>query len=134
MIQFLRSVVITTPSSLLQIVPPLHGTSLFSTLPFCSLCFFGLHCRAGSCVSYQSLLCAHAAFIPVAKQSAIQVSSALLSPNSGEVRILTTFYAIDTSSAVHFRSSSYNIHDYLSIAFSLIAHYHSSLLQQHRVV
>ena len=53
---------------------------------------------------------------------------------SGEQQVLTKFYAIDTSSTVHFRSSLHIPHDCFSATFSLIAHYRSSLLQQHRVV
>ena len=117
MIQSLHSIAITATSSLLRIVPPLQCTSLISASSFCDLCLFVSHCFAGSCVSLQSLLYAHAALIPVVEQSSLQDNPLLLSPSSGEGWVLTTFYAIDTSSAVHFHSSSYNLHDRLDGLF-----------------
>ena len=107
----LCSIAITATSSLLRAPPPLHNASLLSTLPFCGLHLFTCHHCAGSCVSLQSLICAHAALIPFAKQTAIQISSAPV-PASGDKQVLTNSYVIDTSSAVHFRSSSHIPHDH----------------------
>jgi hypothetical protein len=57
-----------------------------------------------------------------------------LSPHSGEERVLTSLYAIDTSSAVRLRSSSHDSPDRFITVFSLIAHYHGSLPQQHEAI
>lgn len=58
----------------------------------------------------------------------------LLSLPCVEKQVLTKFFSIDTSSAVHFRSSLHISHDCFSATFSLYAYYHNSLLQQLRAV
>ena len=115
---FLHSIPITGTSSLLRTSPPLFATSLLSASPFCGLCLFNLHWRSGSCVPHRGLFCAHAAFMPDAGQSA---SGLLLSSSQrgGGPLVLTSYYAIDTSSAVHFRSSSQNTHACFNTDFSL---------------
>ena len=109
MAMFLHSIPITGTSSLLRTSPPLFATSLLSASPFCGLCLFDLHRRSGSCVPHRGLFCAHAAFMPDAGQTTSGLPLSFSQWGGGPL-VLTSYYAIDTSSTVHFRSSSQNAH------------------------
>lgn len=78
MMMLLRSIPITGISSLLRASPPLYTVSLLSALSFCDLCLFDFHQCTGSCVPHRSLLYAHAAFMPDAKQTVSGFTSAFV--------------------------------------------------------
>jgi hypothetical protein len=107
--------------------------ALLSASPFYGLNLFDFHRLAGSCGTHRSLSCAHATLMPDAGTTATGQLRPL-SPLNCEKRVLTSLHAIDTSSAVHLRSSSHDAPDRFITAFSIIVHHHGSLPQQHVAV
>ena len=116
----LRSTAITAVSSLLRAPPPLRAASLLSASSFCDLCLFDYHLRAASRVPYTGLLRAHAILMPDAEQPASGLPLPL-SRSGREIPVLTSLYANDTSSMLHFRSSSRSVSAHFLWTFPCLA-------------